>query len=391
MSGIMRIRFEPDMPVAAVEVLSPDLDSVTQIAVRPGTEQHVPVPSERSFIRVHLPSGRIVTLRHDGNLNYVINRSVLEGRRGAGSSAKLSSSLKNVQGLRSYHQVRSTAKRQSTSADSRLFPQPQFGVEQLRAETTAGSSVLAGGISVTWTPPIQARLSLDGQELAFAPHTQTKPYTVRVTVRSTTLAVSLPGTLDFAYVREDRIGADEPVISVRASTTSDVADTVGGYMARADYYAAETMASWAEEASALLMAKMADPYAATVGAYLLLRLERFDLMHNWVSNLAELFPFLADGCVLWAWQNIRERRNEQIAAKYLLEAVKRGLPIHTEGLRLLSEGLRLIGRPGMKALADLTKASGRVVWNSPFTARLEGTPDPAEVPTTFDIDYLPIT
>lgn len=82
MSGTMRIRFAPDMPVAAVEVLSPDLETVKQVAIRPGGEEQVQVPSERSFIRVHLASGRIVTLQHDGNLTYEISRSALEGQRG---------------------------------------------------------------------------------------------------------------------------------------------------------------------------------------------------------------------------------------------------------------------------------------------------------------------
>jgi len=37
----------------------------------------------------------------------------------------------------------------------------------------------------------------------------------------------------------------------------------------------------------MLMEKMSAPYTAAIGGYLLLRLERYDLMHNWARNLAD--------------------------------------------------------------------------------------------------------
>ena len=64
-------------------------------------------------------------------------------------------------------------------------------------------------------------------------------------------------------------------------------------------------------------------------------------------------------------------------------------PPGIEGLRLLSEGLRQIGEPGETALLQLTKDVGRVLWNSPFTVQLEGTPDPGPITTTFDVGYIP--
>ncbi len=47
-----------------------------------------------------------------------------------------------------------------------------------------------------------------------------------------------------------------------------------------------------------MQSKVRDPYAATVGGYLLLRLERFDLTRSWAGNLANWFEFLPDGCVI---------------------------------------------------------------------------------------------
>jgi hypothetical protein len=384
----MRIRFAEDMPVASVEVLSPDLATLEQFAVQPGTEKQVEVPSESSFIRVHLPSGRIVTLRHPGNLYYLVSRSELEG--------KLNRSLTTRRAPKSMHEVERYHEFRSVAARAAALPDTVFGFNPPMVDTQAAAPVLPDGIVATWIPPLAGHLSLDERELAFSPENRLEPYTLRVKLDSTVLVVRFPGNLNAAYVRVDELGSAGRVVGVRVATRGKIADTIGAYLARSDYYAAETMVPaaekmvpWAEQAEGMLMGKIYDPYSATVAAYLLLRLERFDLMRDWARNLANWFPFLADGCVIWAWQNIRERENYAEAEEYLLKAAERGLPLHTEGLRLLSEGLRQIGKAGEAALAKLTKGVGRVLWNSPFTAQLEGTPDPAAVPTTCDVGYIP--
>jgi hypothetical protein len=387
-SSTMRIRFAPDMPVAAVEVLSPDLQTITQVALGPGGETSVEVPSEASFIRIHLPSGRSVTVRHSGDLNYVVSKTALEGRRERTTSRRISRPPKTFQEVRGYHQFRSFAKQASMAATGSNFPPELFGTD-LEEVVMGGVPVLPGGVRVEWNPSLTGRLSLDGRELAITPAPQELPYTLRVTANSTRLVVSLPGSLDAAYVRVDEVPASGRVVSIRVSTRSDTADTMAAYLTRADYYAAEAMAPWADQAGLMLHAKGENPYAAAVGAYLLLRLERYDLMRDWARNLANWFPFLPDGCVIWAWQSIRERSDEEEATKYLLEAAKRGLPLYTEGLRLLSQGLLLSGEPGREALAKLDRATGHVLWSSPFVARLEGSPSDNS-PTTFDVDYMPV-
>jgi hypothetical protein len=44
------------------------------------------------------------------------------------------------------------------------------------------------------------------------------------------------------------------------------------------------VAQWIGEAAGLLFEKMADPYAAAVGAYLLLQLKKFDEMRDWAET-----------------------------------------------------------------------------------------------------------
>lgn len=74
-------------------------------------------------------------------------------------------------------------------------------------------------------------------------------------------------------------------------------------------------------------------------------------MHDWASNLANWFPWLPDGPVIFAWKLILEysKIEDEIEDHYisgriresLLQAVARGMPVFTVGLRLLYEGLTM--------------------------------------------------
>jgi hypothetical protein len=135
---------------------------------------------------------------------------------------------------------------------------------------------------------------------------------------------------------------------------------------------------------------MGDPYAAAVGAYLLLKLQRFDLMRTWAKNLADRFMELPDGCVIWASQLAQERPEslDEIRSYYTM-AVQRGLPVYTEGLRLLMDGLRLLGPIGQASLQELRSKLGEVLWGSPVTATVSSL-EPRRTshePIKFDIEF----
>jgi hypothetical protein len=82
MSGRLKITFAPDMPPASVEVVAPDFSTVDRVSLSAGDNKEVDVPSEGSFLRVHLASGESVTLKDPGNLNRTIRLSdILSSRR----------------------------------------------------------------------------------------------------------------------------------------------------------------------------------------------------------------------------------------------------------------------------------------------------------------------
>lgn len=97
------------------------------------------------------------------------------------------------------------------------------------------------------------------------------------------------------------------------------------------------------EAEQLLYDKRQDPAAAAIGGYYLLKVGALNRMHHWAENLANWFPYLPDGPVIRARQlllmGLSDMTQYEAVRTWLLEAIKRGMPVFTEGLRLLYESL----------------------------------------------------
>ena len=206
----------------------------------------------------------------------------------------------------------------------------------------------------------------------------TPPYQLRIDQLSgRALEIQVPGNAHRIWARADVLSQQSTIsFSVRIQTLSDAADTIAGYLQRGDLYSAEAMAEWCDQAYGMLKDKFDDPYAAAVGAYLLLKLRRFSQMHDWGRNLANQFPFLPDGCVIWASQLMQQPSSDPTEIrKYLLQSMERGLPVYSEGLRLLTDGLRLMGEEAeaMEAREKVKAATGVVVWDSPVTASVPTT------------------
>ncbi len=98
-----------------------------------------------------------------------------------------------------------------------------------------------------------------------------------------------------------------------------------------------------KQAEQLLLQKRQDPAAATIGGYYLLRANALARLHNWPKNLADWFPYLPDGAIIYATQLINSKRPKKEKIKesrdYFVKAFSRGTPIYTEGFRLLLNGI----------------------------------------------------
>jgi hypothetical protein len=377
MSGKLRIRFGGDMPVATVEVIAPNLDIVDRLMLSAGRSKVVEVPSEASFLRVYLPSGQVTTLADPGNLDREVTlrdimsrgrqddpRSLFAGAYGP-SLQDISAEeaepddVTTLAHLRRYHKIRAAVEL-APGLQQTDIPLGSHAVARLmRADGSSATGSVGGrGREARWDvagPPQEPPLTL----------TIEQSFGERLELR-------LPGDVRRVWARADLVREREATsYSVRLSTNEPTADAIVGFLHRGDLDSAEVMAEWTDEARIMLREKMEDPYAACVGAYLLLRLRRFQEMKDWARNLADRFPLIPDGCVIWAAQlqynsptNVDEIRN------YLLQAAQRGLPVYSVGLRLLSDGLRLLGNEDAEAREKFLARAGAVLWSSPVTASI---------------------
>jgi len=178
-------------------------------------------------------------------------------------------------------------------------------------------------------------------------------------------------------------------LEVSVSSKNWAAETLLTFLAKGAMDRAHEMLKHDQEAEDLLLHKIIDPAAAAVGAYYLLRIGALERLHNWAEHLADWMEWMADGTVVRAWQLIKEAKKDRQRGldqaevrERLLEAVKRGFPIYTEGLRLLHEGLHLLHHESKGDDAEVAEALETVSlyataadWSTATTTFLGATPE----------------
>jgi hypothetical protein len=146
--------------------------------------------------------------------------------------------------------------------------------------------------------------------------------------------------------RQQGAGEQPDPLTILVSAGNLQAELLLGYLANGSFEAARRIGDpLVGDAERLVQEKGGDPSAAAVGGYYLLRAQRLDRLHNWTRNLDNWFPWLPDGAVIHAWHLLRQKPSDVPQARdRLLEAERRGLPLYSQGLRLLFDGLDLLVR-----------------------------------------------
>ncbi|MBT1687391.1 hypothetical protein [Dawidia soli] len=148
--------------------------------------------------------------------------------------------------------------------------------------------------------------------------------------------------------RSDRPVAEDHPYDVTIATDNQSADIILQLMSRNDINEAEALIGYPQIAEDLLYNKVEDPTSAAVGGYFLLRIGDLEKLHNWPTNLANWFPWFPDGCIIAAWQILKEAAKRNVApdlnavADLLFRSTDRGRPVYSEGIKLLYEGFRLL-------------------------------------------------
>jgi len=381
MSGKLQVAFADGMPDALVEVVSPDYETVGRLWLGANRARSVEVPSEMSFLRVHLPDGRVVTLRDPAGK---LKRTIRPGDLPPPAKASATRSVERVGDVTALHRDRAclAALELPRKATLGVGGLESIGAPQPTDTLPDGTSVeLAAATGpVRRVPPVQPG------EVRFEPTDgRDRGCELRLKGPGGRLVVQLPGILRDVYARSDRTADGVWLVSVRAATGNRPADQLLTYLTGGDLYRAVGMADWAVTAEEMVRDKHADPFAALVGAYLFLRTHKLGRLGDWVNNLAVQWPAIPDGKVLRAWQLIHEGNQDREAEiRGLLHAAAAGLPIFREGLRLLRDGLCLLGgEDDIKAADALSDRAGQGLVDAPFTAGVHDRP--ADATTQFRV------
>ncbi|HEV3456099.1 MAG TPA: hypothetical protein VHG32_06040 [Thermoanaerobaculia bacterium] len=172
------------------------------------------------------------------------------------------------------------------------------------------------------------------------------------------------------FVRADAVSSDAPPVQVMVSGARAQAETLLSYFEHGVLTAVHQLgARVVEESVALLERKLEDPFGAAIAGYVLLRTaarpQEQRVLQGWMRNLANWFPRIPDGAVIHGASLLRGEDVENDPARvaearsYLLEAVARGIPTYTMGLRLLFDTLRSLAEKRQDD-AELAAALARV-------------------------------
>ncbi len=110
----------------------------------------------------------------------------------------------------------------------------------------------------------------------------------------------------------------------------------------------------ADALEGFLREKKAHPVSAAVAGLILLRARRYEKLHDWLRNLANWYPEISDGPVLWAQQCMDQPGSRQAAIDvlpYVLRLEKGPLPIFGESFSFAARQVR-----AFLALDDLSPA-----------------------------------
>lgn len=153
--------------------------------------------------------------------------------------------------------------------------------------------------------------------------------------------ITLPPSQDIkCHIKRSSLSSGAGAYDVTLKIAKQDAQALLSLMTSGDMARAKSL----DDAEVLLFEKQEDPVAAAIGGYYLLKTRSLERLHSWPNNLANWYGWLPDGCIIHAWQMIMDNNgynNNILIRSRLLEAVERGMPVFTEGLRLLYEGLAM--------------------------------------------------
>ena len=160
------------------------------------------------------------------------------------------------------------------------------------------------------------------------------------------------------------------------------AEALLSYMTQGNFSdARRTSEKLLAEASQMLFGKMEDPASAIIAAYYMLRAGKVT-NPGWLRVLADHFSHIADGAVIYAWYLMRRAAPDMDEVReYFIQAIQRGIPCCTYGVRLLYDGLYMLternseDREAHACFENFRAVARNADWGSQTTSILWQLPD----------------
>jgi hypothetical protein len=261
-----------------------------------------------------------------------------------------------------------------------------------------GNMVPDPGLNYLIASPVTIRVE-DGLTLGFRSPADLTALEIKYTgyPRKT---VSLPPESEVKVLLRPVLNREERKINpleVIVSTSNWKAEALLSLLKTGAIHDAQTLITYKQAgelvAEELLQQKRLDRAAATIGGYYLLRSNCLKRLHDWPKNLADWFPQLPDGAIIYATQLLNNKKPRKVkmqeSRKYFIEALKRGLPVYTEGFRLLVDGVTQLYYHSKKQdarlgtiLDNLKKYQKRIDWSQSITTLNELFLDVEDEPKT---------
>lgn len=176
-----------------------------------------------------------------------------------------------------------------------------------------------------------------------------------------------PGKIIIHMLFVDAPGDREDRIVFDIDLSDSIAESIVTFLQNGETDRAKFMASTVMDFET---AQKADPVAAIVGCYFLLKTHQLEKLEQWLNSLSEASKRLPDFWITRGWLLIQSPSKQlELIEKAFVTAASYGLPVFTDGLRMLAEGARLLGEsPSMQSLSEkLGRYYGVVSGEQPYT------------------------
>lgn len=122
-------------------------------------------------------------------------------------------------------------------------------------------------------------------------------------------------------------------------------ELIMSYLAHGAMEQVTSLADAWQTADQMLQGKYQDPVGAAAGAYVLLKLRRLGQHRDWMENLVNSFPYLADAAIVSAAFLLQDEvPDEPLIRARIKQALENGLPVFSLGAKLLVETMAAIHR-----------------------------------------------